>query len=48
VHRNTSLLLLRNLVAAGVVTCSAEASLALNLHRVFMPHVGLSQPPTQF
>ena len=38
VHRNTSLLLLRNLVSAGLVTCSAPDALALNLHRVFMPH----------
>ena len=38
VARNTSLLLLRNVASAGVVTCSAEAALALNLHRVFMPH----------
>jgi Xaa-Pro aminopeptidase len=38
VYRNTSLLLLRNLVSSGLVTCSAEVALALNLHHVFMPH----------
>ncbi len=38
VARNTSLLLLRNVASAGLLTCSPEAALALNLHRVFMPH----------
>ena len=38
VHRNTSMLLLRNLVSAGLVECSPETALALNIHRVFMPH----------
>ena len=37
-YRNTSLLLLRSLASAGIVTCSASRALALNLHRVFMPH----------
>ena len=38
VYRNTSVLLLRNLVSTGLVTCSAENAFALNLHRLFMPH----------
>jgi Xaa-Pro dipeptidase len=38
VYLNTSLLLLRNLISAGLVTCSAQDALAVNLHRVFMPH----------
>jgi hypothetical protein len=38
VYRNTSVLLLRNLISAGLVECSPETALSRHIHRVFMPH----------